>query len=163
MSRRLALLACPISRLIGTAGIISPTAASAAAGWTMLSRHCFTIQDDGNRLRACTSIKGGLVGDQFMIRTRCRVKALNFEPFYLWIESCDLLNVPGYEVLASTQMTSREDVTSVILKSPLVRCDPTIGYEGITVFRFSPSPPGEFALLVDWPISPNTADCSPPT
>jgi len=166
MSRRIAVLACTICLLIGTADILSPTAASASGGWTTLARQCWTIQNDGDRVRACTSIKAGLVEEQLMIRTRCRIKALNFEPSFLWIESCKLENIPDLDLLASTRGNARYGVTGLILKSPMVRCDPSIAYEGFMDFSF-PFPgdawPGSYGLGVEWPEWPNKADCSLPT
>jgi hypothetical protein len=159
MRRRIVVLAFSLFLLLGTMAMLAP-ASSAASSWGTLSRHCWTIQHDSDRLRACTAIKGGLVDDQFMIRTKCRVKMLNFEPPFITI-GCGLYDQPTFNLLASAQKR-RYGVTGLIVKTPLVLCDPSLMYWGLSNFdfRYPDGSPGAYGLATDWF---NESACSLPT
>jgi hypothetical protein len=161
MSRRIAVRACTLCLLIGTAEILSPMAASASDGWTTLARHCYTFQYNGDRVRACTSIKGGVVEGRLMIRTKCRVKMLTFEPDVIWLNICILEKGFDLETVSSVPETTRSGLTGLIVKTPLVECAPDF-YSGYMDFAF-PYPDGTFGsygLGVEWPEWPNKTDCS---
>jgi hypothetical protein len=161
MSRRIVALVLSLFTLLGTMAMLAPTS-SAVGSWATLARHCWTIQHDADRLRACTSIKGGLVDGGFMIRTRCRVKMLNFEAPWIQVK-CWLDDGTGF--VASGEAT-RNGVTGLIVKTtPLVLCDPTRAYGGGMNWGllYPDGSSGGYGLGVEWPEWPNTADCSPPT
>jgi hypothetical protein len=156
MSRRIAVLVLTTSLLFGATVMFAPAASSADLGWTTLTRHCWTIRHEGDRLRGCTSVKGGTVDGQFMIRSRCRVKMFTFEPTYILVR-CVLLN-GNYEDVAVNQV-QRSGITALTVKTPLVRCDPTDRYYGLMIasFKYPDGSYGDFGLAKDW------VSCPPPS
>jgi hypothetical protein len=133
MSRRIVVLAFALFLLVGANGMLAPSQASADLGWTTFVRHCWTITHDGSRLRACTSVRGGLVDDQVMIRSRCRVKMLNFEPTFIRM-TC-LLKDQSFHTISSAQK-QRSGVTALIVKTPLRPCVASRMYYGSSDFTF---------------------------
>jgi hypothetical protein len=161
MTRCIVALVFSLFLLLGMMAVLTP-ASSAATSWGTLSRHCWLIQHDSYRLRACASIKGGVVDDQLMIRTKCRVKMLNFEPPYISMEACNLYDSPDLDLLAAAPDTKRYEVTALIERTPLVLCDPSLMYWGLMdwSFRFPDGSAGAYGLGVDWF---NESACSLPT
>jgi hypothetical protein len=121
MSRRIVVLVFSLVVFIGTTAMLAPPASSADTSWTTLSRHCWRIEYRGDRLRTCVSIRGRLVDERVMIRTRCRVKMLTFETETIWLQNCMLVKEFDYEVVASVPETQRSGVTGAIVKTPARR------------------------------------------
>ena len=157
MSRRILVVAFAMFLLLGANAMLAPPASLADLGWTTFVRHCWTISHDGSRLRACTSVRGGLVDGQVMIRSRCRVKMLTFEPNFIRM-SCFLHN-RAFHTISSAQR-QRSGVTALIVKTPLVQCNPTGMYYGASEFTFyyPDGSLGSYGLATDW-VTP----CPAPT
>jgi hypothetical protein len=164
MPRRIVALAFSPFLLLGMMAVSAPASSAADSSWTTLARQCVSIKHEGLRTRACQSIKLGVIDDEFTIRNRCRVKMLNWEARYIEMRECYLYDGDTSGVLTSAPDRTRYGVTGLIVKTPLILCDPNVLYFDLMVFEFR-DPDGS---LVSWGLqgawaSSNDSVCSPPT
>jgi hypothetical protein len=158
MYRRTLVLAASLLFLLGATGALAPQASSVDLHLTTLVRNCSeNWPNPGNfHIRACTAIRGGLVDGQFMLRGRCYVAALDFEPEYIDISHCFVFDQNFATVTSAHKKTY--GVTKLIVRTALIPCDPTNAYTSTTEFNLIyPDGNGCFECgidAVDWATCP---------
>jgi hypothetical protein len=126
MRRRILETAASLILALGIVGLVAPPA-SATLG--VLTRRCVPgfPNPGGYKLRICVSIRAGEVNGVLKIRSVCRVTALNFAPTEIQQAFCMLLT-SDFQTVSEIDDQQCSDCTSLVVYSPIVRCDPSIGY-----------------------------------